>query len=780
MTSFSKSPRTLALLGPLLLWGSNLHAEMAPEGYTGAIDTPTAEVLPLGSMNLSYTNNVPEWTRQYPGVGYFGSTNLGFGPLPGLEIVGRLVNDGSTTCDQFLPNCPSRSRDLSAGAKYELPLLLPLDTHLAVGGSDLAGAAKNFTQQYAVLTSYGLKGFDLSLGASRGVSPAALMNGIFGSAIYHINDYFKVAMERDTREYRVGGSFVYGIANGLDLELGLSRKITNNTPTQLNQTNIGLTYLFGGKVEPPPGPTFLLPGGNSEEDLPGVPPQSQPALEAPEVPPPNAAPARPDNTGTTRPARTLLQSSGDEPGHLAASSGPGGKTAPIVNTTPNTGPAPSADSVPIAHTVPAAPAPSDEDNADRIASALAKHGFGHINVGRIENQGWWIKAESVGWRKNQLDGIGVAIGVLLKQNLNPEDTVVITLTYMQKETLTAKSTLECLSRFVLGDDYCNGEQTIELSNGKNTQDPAPAHWLVSDGESTRFHPQFEFKPAFNYVVGNEYGLYNYSVGLSSGWEMELAKGLLWSGAYLTPLSNSSGYTSSGVFYNSRITNRFASNYLSYTQELLERTWVEVSAGYENQPTVGMQTETDLGSQVELDWLSANGRTRLQSLVGDYHSNIPNVSHTPAYVSGRYSILPGLWSLDLTGGKFYNGDRGAELASNHWFGDYRVQFYYRKSGNTPVMPTAQFIGFDVSFPLGPKQSYQMGPITLRGGDHTALGLQTTYHNGGNNNITSGYGVEPTHDHGLYRDILDFDRAGVEDLWANIGRVREAIKYVQEQD
>ncbi len=732
--------RALLLGGVILLSSAHLRAEtMAPEGYTGAINTPTAEVLPLGSMNLSYTNNIPEWTRQYPGVGFFGGTTLGFGPLPGLEIVGRLVNDGNTNCDQFLPGCQSRSRDLSAGAKYELPWLLPLDTHLAVGGTDLAGSARNFSQQYAVLTSNGLKGLDLSLGLSRRISTAALMNGVFGSAVYHLNDYFSLIAERDTQEYRVGGSFVYALANGLELQLGLSRKVTNNLPTQINQTNLGLTYLFGGKVEAPPGPTFALPG---EPD--GV------AL-------PQGSSSAQTTSGAT--ASETTPGAGRQDPSLAG----------LRSPSPQGGPSP----LPAA---PAAPAPSDQDQAEAIAEALAKQGFGHIHVARLDTPGWWIKAESIGWRKNQLDGIGVAIGVLLKQPLNPEDRVVITLTYLQRETLTASSTLECLRRFKLGDDYCNGDQTLDLSNGKTHPDMAPAQWLVTDGEPTRFHPQFEFKPAFNYVVGNEYGLYNYSVGLSSGWEVELAKGLLWSGAYLTPLSNSSQYTAQGVFYNNRITNRFASNYLSYTQEVLERTWVELSAGYENQLTPGMQNETDPGAQLEVDWLSPNGRTRLQSVVGDYHSNLPNVSHTPAYLSGRYSILPGLWSLDLTGGKFYNGDRGAELASNHWFGDYRVQFYYRKSGNTTFMPTAQFMGFDLFFPLGPKQSYAVGPVTFRGGDHTAMGLQTTIHQG-NNNITTGYGVETTHDHGLYRDILDFDRAGVEDLWANIARVREAIKEVQ---
>ena len=70
------------------------EAQIAPTGYTGAINTPTADVAPLGTVLLSLSNNTPEMPRLYAQDGPFGGVTLGFGLLPGLEAFGRLTYDG--------------------------------------------------------------------------------------------------------------------------------------------------------------------------------------------------------------------------------------------------------------------------------------------------------------------------------------------------------------------------------------------------------------------------------------------------------------------------------------------------------------------------------------------------------------------------------------------------------------------------------------------------------------------------------------------------------------
>ena len=73
-------------------------AQIAPTGYTGAINTPTAEVAPVGTALLSLSNNTPEMPRVLAQAGPFGGVTLGFGLLPGLEAFARLTYDGDLFC----------------------------------------------------------------------------------------------------------------------------------------------------------------------------------------------------------------------------------------------------------------------------------------------------------------------------------------------------------------------------------------------------------------------------------------------------------------------------------------------------------------------------------------------------------------------------------------------------------------------------------------------------------------------------------------------------------
>jgi hypothetical protein len=82
--------------------------QLAPAGYSGAINTPTADVIRTGSAVLALSNSIPERRQLFPGHP-FGGFNLGLGLLPGLEVVGRLVFDGDLQCNQFdRPRCQSR------------------------------------------------------------------------------------------------------------------------------------------------------------------------------------------------------------------------------------------------------------------------------------------------------------------------------------------------------------------------------------------------------------------------------------------------------------------------------------------------------------------------------------------------------------------------------------------------------------------------------------------------------------------------------------------------
>lgn len=215
---------------------------MAPSGFTGAINSPTADTLPFGSMNASYSNSIPERATRFPSEPYGGLT-LGFGIRPGLEVVGRLVYDGNLTCSLFEAGCNGRRRDLSVGAKYRLPLELPLGSRVAVGFTDYGGAATFFRSAYAVGT-VSAGPVDLSLGYGKKASPAAILGGVFGSAIVHVTDQVQLIAESDSQAKRVGLSVTQPINEKLAVQLGASRKLSGPASQTSKQLTAAVVYYF--------------------------------------------------------------------------------------------------------------------------------------------------------------------------------------------------------------------------------------------------------------------------------------------------------------------------------------------------------------------------------------------------------------------------------------------------------------------------------------------------------------------------------------------------------
>ncbi len=695
-------------------------AQLAPSGYTSAINTPISNVLPLGSMTISNSNNIPEVVRAYPGVGSFGSTNMGFGALPGLEVVGRLTYDGDTFCNQYKSGCLSTSRDLSAGAKYQLPVEFPFGTKISFGGVDLLGSAKNYTETYLVASSQ-LNQFDFSLGLAKGSLPESLLHGGFASTTFHLNKYLKLIAETDSKETRTGFGLHTSMASDLDLQLLLSKKISHSDPTQIYQVSFGLNYFFDKQLV-----TLSDNKKNSISDV----------ISEQTLTPNNALKTTQAIDYSTNQNNLVNSNNGSATNIL--------KNQSNLNQNELT------------------------EISERIAKVLSEHGFGEISIGSTGDGNWRIRAEPVGWRKNQLDGVGVIFGLFLKEITSKNSTITVTLTYLKQPTVTAVSSVHCLTEFRVGNNYCEGHESIQLYQGKYNVQLQNEDWLITKYGPTIFHPEIELKPVINYVIGSEYGLYNYSLGLNTGWEVPIAKGLLWNASYISPISSSSEYANEqGAFNNSRVLQGLSANQISYNNEVFKKTWFEL--------TVGKLNSSDFGEQIEGDWMSDNGRLRLQIISGKYDSNNINYTHHPELMSARYSIVPGLWSLELVGGQFYNNDKGYQFNSNHWFQDYRLSFYYRDSGRSIMMPSRQYAGFQISFPLGTKESYQNGWLNLRGGDHTSLNLETVIHQGPNY-ITGGYGNQPIKQHGLYRDILDFDRSGLDDQRQNISRIRYAMDQV----
>jgi hypothetical protein len=684
--------------------------QMSPSGYSGAINTPTADVLPFNSTLFSITNSIPERARQYPGVGAFGGMNLGFGVLPGLELVGRLTYDGNIQCNEYLSKtlCPTTARDLSLSGKYQLPLSLPDNTRLAIGFTDYGGsAAVNYRQVYAVGTSsHGP--LDVSLGLSNGSRGAPLMDGLFGNVTVRMNEQLAVVWESDTQARRLGAHYLQPLTKDMDVQLGFSRKLSGAEHQQTNQFTAALRFQMDKKLK--------------------------------------------EASQEKRPAWTT----GD---------------------------------------TPTQPATLDQ-RALALSSRLATNGFANIHIRALpaaEGQPllWWVQAEPVGWRKDHQQALGEG---LVQWMLGPEADnaeVVLSLTYMGQITSTVHTSRQCLNGFALGQDTCGKDLALRFYSGQELPPRlaqaqarnALGEHLVKGAAPYTWKPQIELGANIRSTIGTEVGLVDYSAALDVGMQVQLdevkalgdwGKGLMWQGYATVPVMRSGDFDKGGVYelvgHPKTEVEQALLSHIRYTDTVLARN-VAIQA------SVGAVNSYSRGGQIDAVWMNSRGDWRVGGTLGIYSRTQTaggRSTETPALLSVRHSALPGNWQLEGTVGTFLAGDSGYKVASNHWFGDYRLSFYITESqGNNGAMPSRRFAGFQVSLPLGSKASTELGWGNVRGQDRMGWGTQTKV--GEDNNYhTYGYAEIPRPRHGVWTDITNNDRSGVADMWASRYALRAALQ------
>lgn len=710
---------------------------LAAPGYSGLMNTPTADVTPFGSLRLGVVDSNPEMERTIH-VGGFGSFLVGATPLPGLEGTLRLAFEGDPGCSFFRGDCPATIRDLSVSARYTLPVVLPLGTRLAVGVNDVGGAATHFRQLYAVATSRlgplsGSVGYARREAEGRGIG---LMDGLFGSAAWRPTRDWTVAVEHDSREVRAGTVHRFVLNDALTLQLGLSRKLTETTPQQAWQLMATVDVGLGAAPSPPePFNLDIFAGLASASSDPGT------------------------------PAHTLAQAGAAAPGAQGA--------AP-----------PSQRQEPSAR------------NASAVADALVAKGFARVRVrawrgadGAGEDGAgadgagageagdvWEVEAEPRAWRRSRLEAVGAALGAWLESAGRDarDGEVILTLTFQRLPVLHVAAHVACLRDWVEDAAACPQADAVRfaapygLPKGLAQRTAQAADIEVMRADNTLWVPQLEVGPALRTFVGTEVGLVDAALALELGVEVQLLPGVAWQALASVPAMSTNNFAPGEAYASSKPPD-------AGLDVAVLTAWAPLPWGLAAQGQVGSLNRDHLGAQADVSWLIADGRVRLGGSLGGYQHRPSGAYRTPALGSARVSVWPGTWHMDATGGLFLNGDVGWSVTSRHWFGQVALAASYRDTAysGTSAALRRRFLGFSISLPLDGARAHAVGPATLRGRDRWTWGLETKVGET-DNVITAGYGIVPRVRHGLWTDVLDHDRGAVADLDASVDVLRALVR------
>lgn len=427
---------------------------------------------------------------------------------------------------------------------------------------------------------------------------------------------------------------------------------------------------------------------------------------------------------------------------------------------------------------------SKADNASisALVSALRNEGFMNIQVGTL-NQSVVVALESRRYNHNQMDGLGVAMGIISSHfgsNSAQEmglssDRVELMLLANQKPVVSVQTDATCYQDFVNGSAACDD---IQFST-KNLSDKLElVEWKTERVNSGTLDSQLVLSPMVRHGVATEYGVYDYSFAMSSNLYT-----FLWSGAavdvrHILPLAESDDFEEGGYFEDSAYENEIDR---AMVHQFFRLPYVDVA----NQVSLGLVKTDYVGARSESAWFSPSGAHALglemsyfQHMDEKDKNGYVNPDRQTFLTRYTFSMPEWDWQFNATAGEFWKGDVGAKLTTSHWFEDVEVSASYQvtKFNDTDE---EQFVTVAVKLPLTPWRDMSPGLLQVRGNEAYDFNVSTLVGNEFNY-LSTGQGDELVMDNSMLRRYFNRGRYGSDYFEQNKIRMRNAyLRYLTTQ-
>ncbi|MGR2667459.1 YjbH domain-containing protein [Vibrio campbellii] len=427
---------------------------------------------------------------------------------------------------------------------------------------------------------------------------------------------------------------------------------------------------------------------------------------------------------------------------------------------------------------------SKADNASisALVSALRNEGFMNIQIGTL-NQSVVVALENRRYNHNQMDGLGVAMGII-SSHFGPNsaqemslssDRVELMLLANQKPVVSVQTDATCYQSFVKGSAACDD---IQFST-KNLSDKLElVEWKTERVNSGALDSQLVLSPMVRHGVATEFGVYDYSFAMSSNLYT-----FLWSGAavdirHILPLAESDDFEEGGYFEDSAYENEIER---AMVHQFFRLPYVDVA----NQVSLGLVKTDYVGARSESAWFSPSG-THALGLEMSYFQHMDekdkngyaNPDRQTFLTRYTFSMPEWDWQFNATAGEFWKGDVGAKFTTSHWFEDIEVSASYQvtKFNDTDE---EQFVTVAVKLPLTPWRDMSPDLLQVRGNEAYDFNVSTRVGNDANY-LSTGQGDELVMDNSMLRRYFNRGRYGRDYFEENKIRMRNAyLRYLSTQ-
>lgn len=397
------------------------------------------------------------------------------------------------------------------------------------------------------------------------------------------------------------------------------------------------------------------------------------------------------------------------------------------------------------------------DQLGRLERALSKQGFESVWVGK-QNQRLVVRFENSVFNRNEIDALGVAMG--LATEYMPEGTSILDLTLSKYgvPTFRLETSLEDLTAFFAN----KGPLPTMIEKQAKTHQIGEVLW-AGGSASPYFVPRISLSPVLQAFVGTELGVFDYSLALRSSIEIPLWQGATFLADYDHQITQSEDFNRDRYFFRWSHPSRWTN--IAFTQALQLPLNIYSSVGVgQFKDTYQQEYKGVFG---EATWQSAKGTHRF-SVSGGYYENtiLDNHVREVGLAKYRYYFADLDLMISLQAGQFWYQDRGGRLDFNFNFADTQAKFFIQDTDHT-------LVGFGVSVPLGLRKDMTPSNLQIKGSENISFTLSTMVNSeSGCNCLVPGRAKQAPYGDNLVKSLLNYDRLSIIYLNSNKLRLRDS--------
>ncbi|MFT5851931.1 MAG: hypothetical protein ACI87J_001906 [Colwellia sp.] len=418
---------------------------------------------------------------------------------------------------------------------------------------------------------------------------------------------------------------------------------------------------------------------------------------------------------------------------------------------------------------------------EKVKNKLVEEGFESINVGRSNYNTAYIELENHIYNRNQLDGLGVALGIISTSLDKEYANFILVIKEREVPILEVAGSLDDYREFLndqqplnikISTDTFSSQKNVQLADSNNTNDS----WLK---------PRFTFWPSLVSAVGTEYGMYDVSLALVSHLELPLWPGGALSAAYMTQLTETQDFKGDHYFADWKQKTGLQEYSLHQTFAL--------PYNIKNMIFAGRYRESYNFVANEIRWQNGDGSHRINLLTAKYENqevaerkpyqgcNILFLACWPPEEATEREVMLGTYryystkfdaSAAIQVGQYWQQDKGFSFKLERMFGDVTINLTY-KNTKFDNQEANQFIGLGFSMPLTPRKDHSNKYVQVRGipkWNYTIDTLVST----NLNVLTPGTGDSARMFYNLDNFYANFDRLGEAYIYNNASRLKQAFE------